>query len=216
MIYIELDTDYGAKHDHHGCADPVLVDDVVRVRAIGSEGAPAWVAQEDGLLSAAHDSRTMNHQIWKVESERTAGPFWTGDYVYFLGEGAEGPAYIDAPPPQGRCAPLAARRKDRGTGRNLSSTRARELDAQVDARHAVCYGETRWPPADALRDLRGHAPGPRPRAVETSGATGGEGRAVRDAARGGRPRRGALTFLWFSRPSDGNALPCARPRRPFA
>ena len=48
-----LDSDYGAKHDHHGCADPVLVDDVVRVRAIGSEGAPAWVAQEDGLLSAA-------------------------------------------------------------------------------------------------------------------------------------------------------------------
>ena len=83
-----LDSDYGAKHDHHGCADPVLVDDVVRVRAIGSEGAPAWVAQEDGLLSAAHDSRTMNHQIWKVESDRTAGPLWTGDYIYFLGEGA--------------------------------------------------------------------------------------------------------------------------------
>ena len=46
------------------------------------------MAQEDGLLSAALDSRTMNHQIWKDESDRTAGPLWTGDYIYFLGEGA--------------------------------------------------------------------------------------------------------------------------------
>ena len=135
-----LDSDYGAKHDHHGCADPVLVDDVVRVRAIGSEGAPAWVAQEDGLLSAAHDSRTMNHQIWKVESERTAGPLWTGDYVYFLGEGAEGPAYIDAPPPQGRgIAPLAARWKDRGDWQKFVIHKGEELDAHPLS--AVCYGE---------------------------------------------------------------------------
>ena len=132
-----LDSDYGAKHDHHGCADPVLVDDVVRVRAIGSEGAPAWVAQEDGLLSAAHDSRTMNHQIWKVESDRTAGPLWTGDYVYFLGEGAEGPAYIDAPPPQGRgIAPLAARWKDRGDWQKFVIHKGEELDAHPLS--AVC------------------------------------------------------------------------------
>ena len=145
----------------------MLVDDVVRVRAIGSEGAPAWVAQEDGLLSAAHDSRTMNHQIWKVESDRTAGPLWTGDYVYFLGEGAEGPAYIDAPPPQGRgIAPLG--RAVEGPGglaeirdpQGRGARRAPPLGG-VLRRDAV--------PADALRDLRGHAPGPRPRAVETSG-----------------------------------------------
>ena len=69
-------------------SDLIAVDDEL---GEAGEGAPAWVAQEDGLLSAAHDSRTMNHQIWKVESDRTAGPLWTGDYVYFLGEGAEGP-----------------------------------------------------------------------------------------------------------------------------
>ena len=95
---------------------PLLVDDVVRSRRI-VEGAPAWVAQEDGLLSAAHDSRTMNHQIWKVESDRTAGAAVDGRLrCYFLGEGAEGPAYIDAPPPQGRgIAPLCAV-EGRGTG----------------------------------------------------------------------------------------------------
>ena len=105
----------------------------------------------------------MNHQIWKVESDRTAGPLWTGDYATWARAPRARPTSTRRRPKE-RIAPLAARWKDRGTG-EIVIHKGEELDAHP------CRGVLRRDavPADALRDLRRHAPGPRPRAVEPWG-----------------------------------------------
>jgi len=144
-----LDSDLGAKHDFVGCVDPVLVNDDVRVRAVGAEGAPMWVVQDDGVLAAAPEARArvLGRGVWRVESDRTAGPLWTGDGVYLRGAGADGPAYVDAAPPRrespggrGGIAPLAARWADRGAWQRFTIHKGEDQDSAPLS--AVCYGET--------------------------------------------------------------------------